>query len=72
MLCFVCLTEGRETKAVTYTQGTSVCRQHVIAVGNADWMSLLYKFKEFSERFKERNSNGGSQAAAQSSDNPNG
>lgn len=31
MLCFMCLTEDRTDpgKAVTYVQGTTVCREHV-------------------------------------------
>jgi hypothetical protein len=31
LLCFVCLVDGRDepNKAVTYVQGTSVCREHL-------------------------------------------
>lgn len=28
MLCFVCLVDDREVKAVTYIQGSSVCSEH--------------------------------------------
>lgn len=35
MLCCVCLLEERDVpaKAVTYVQGTSVCREHVTTIG---------------------------------------
>jgi len=33
MLCCICLIDGQDTKAVTYFQGTSVCRDHAIAMG---------------------------------------
>jgi hypothetical protein len=84
MLCYVCLTEGRDTTAVTYMQGTSVCREHVKVVaptpvsegGNGqDLMSLIAKVQEAAnlfKQFKERNSNVGIEAAGQHSDNPGG
>lgn len=70
LLCFVCLSEDREStsKAVTYVQGTAVCREHVVAVGRGDLMSLSYKLNELARRFKEGTSNAGNgKVAAKSS-----
>lgn len=66
MLCFVCLSENRDdpNKAATHVQGTAVCREHVVAVGKGDLMSLSYKLNELAKRFKEGTNNNGKAAAA--------
>ncbi len=66
MLCFVCLAENRETpsKAECFVQGTSICREHVTAVGKSDLLSFTYKLNELARRWKEGNTNGGKSAAS--------
>lgn len=56
MLCFVCLTEKRDdpSKAVTYVQGTSVCREHLNAVGSTELTSVMNKIRVFADRLNEQ------------------
>ena len=53
MLCFICLTEdkGEPNKAVSFVQGTSVCREHAATIDSA--ISALYKLREAAERIKK-------------------
>ncbi len=55
MLCLVCLTDNRDNpnQAVTYVQGSSVCREHVTAI--SDMMNLVYKLRELSQRLPASN-----------------